>query len=125
MSSDGLDQGISCMGGMHLSKISTPTDCTHCTDCTDKKFVGINTTHDEDYNFYMDQACTITVIVQEANLRAKDKKLPYPQANATLSRLESATEEQKKECSKYPYRRVVGQLMYGMVHNMIGIMYAL
>ena len=35
------------------------------------------------------------------------------------------TEEQKKECSKYPYRRVVGQLMYGMVHTMIGIMYAL
>ena len=26
---------------------------------------------------------------------------------------------------KYPYRRVVGQLMYGMVHTMIGIMYAL
>ena len=95
------------------------------TDCTDKEFVGINITHDEDYNYYTNQTCTITVIVKEANLRAKDEKLPYPLANAALSQLESATEEQKKECSKYPYRRVVGQLMYGMVHNMMGIMYAL
>ena len=27
--------------------------------------------------------------------------------------------------TKYPYRRVVGQLMYGMVHTIIDIMYAL
>ena len=48
-----------------------------------------------------------------------------PTGNAALSKLDSATEEQKKECSKYLYRRVVGQLMYGMVHTMIGIMCAL
>ena len=34
-------------------------------------------------------------------------------------------EEQKKECSKYPCSRVVGQLMYDMTHTMIAIMYAL
>ena len=68
----------------------------------------------------------ITEIIKEANLTgAKDERLPYPLGNAALSKLYSATGEQKKECSKYPYRRVVGQLMYGMVHKMIGIMYAL
>ena len=68
----------------------------------------------------------ITEIIKEANLTgAKDERLPYPLDNAALSKLDSATEEQKKECSKYPYRRIVGQLMYGMVHTMIGIMYAL
>ena len=68
----------------------------------------------------------ITVIIREANLtRAKDERLPYPLGSTALSELDSATEEQKKEWSKYPYRRGVGQLMYGMVHTMIGIMYAL
>ena len=96
------------------------------TDCTDKEFVGINITHDEDYNYYMDQTHMITEIIKEANLTgAKDERLPYPLGKAALSQLDSATEEQKKECSKYPYRRAVGQLMYGMVHTMIGIMYAL
>ena len=32
---------------------------------------------------------------------------------------------QLSECSKFPYRRVVGQLMYGMVHTLVSIMYAL
>ena len=82
--------------------------------------------HDEDYKYYMDQTRTITEIIKEANLTgAKDERLPYPLDNAALSKLDSATEEQKKECSKYPYRRIVGQLMYGMVHTMIGITYAL
>ena len=36
-----------------------------------------------------------------------------------------APEDQKQECAKYPYRRVVGQLMYCMVHALITIMYAL
>ena len=67
----------------------------------------------------------ITEIIKKANLTgAKDERLPYPLGNAAVSKLDSATEEQK-ECSKYPNRRVVGQLMYGMVHTMIGIMYAL
>ena len=51
----------------------------------------------------------------QANLvGAKDEKLPYLLGNAALLKLDLATEEQKKECSKYPYSRVVGQLMYGM-----------
>ena len=29
------------------------------------------------------------------------------------------------QCMKYPYRRIVGQLMYGMVHTMVSILYAL
>ena len=93
------------------------------TDCTDKEFVGINITHYVDY--YMDQTRMITEIIKKANLTgAKDKRLPYPLGIAALSKLDSATEEQKKECSKYPYRRVTGQLMYGIVHTMIGIVYA-
>ena len=97
------------------------------TDCTDKEFVGINITHDVDYNYYIDQTRMIKEIIKEANLTgAKDERLQYPLGNAALSKLDSATETQKKkECSKYPYRRVVGQLMYGMVHTMIGIMYTL
>ena len=43
--------------------------------CTDKEFVGINITHDEEYNYYMDQ----TRMIKEANLTgAKDERLPYP-----------------------------------------------
>ena len=38
------------------------------TDCTDKEFVDINITHDEDYNYYMDQTRMITEIIKEANL---------------------------------------------------------
>ena len=40
----------------------------------------------------------ITEIIKEANLTgAKDQRLPYPLGNAALSKLDSATEEQKKE----------------------------
>ena len=96
------------------------------TDCTDKEFVGINITHDEHYNYYMDQTRMITEIIKEANLTgAKEEKLPYPMGNSPLSKNDCATEDQKQECTKYPYRRVVGQLMYGMVHTLITIMYAL
>ena len=74
----------------------------------------------------MDQTRMITEIIKEAKLTgAKDERLPYPIGNDLISKADSATEEQKSECSKYPYRRVVGQLMYGMAHTMIGIMYAL
>ena len=37
-------------------------------DCTDKEFVGINITHDDQFNCYMDQTRMITEIVKEANL---------------------------------------------------------
>ena len=56
------------------------------TDCTDKKIAGINITHDEDYDYYMDQTRIITEIIKEANLTgAKDERLPYPLGNAALS----------------------------------------
>ena len=68
----------------------------------------------------------ITEIIKKAELTgAKDERLPYPIGNDPISKADSATEEQKFECSKYPYRRIVGQLMYGMVNTMIDIMYAL
>ena len=96
------------------------------TDCMDKESVGINITHDADFNYYMDQTRMITEIIKEAKLTGtKDERLLCPIGNDPISKADSATEEQESECSKYPYRRVVGQLMYGMVHTMIGIMYAL
>ena len=96
------------------------------TDCTDKEFVGIIITHDVDFNYYMNQTRMITEIIKEAKLTgAKNERPPYPIGNDPISKADSATEEQKFECSKYPYHRVVGQLMYGMVHTIIGIMYAL
>lgn len=69
----------------------------------------------------------LTSIVKEQNISGdKDEKLPYPTDGPALSKADCpATEEDKRECQKYPYRRVVGQLMYGMVHTMVPIMYAL
>lgn len=96
------------------------------TDATSKEFVGIHIYHDEDYNYYMDQTRMINSIVADANMTgAPDAKLPYPTDGPNLSKQDCPTEEQKVECSKYPYRKVVGQLMYGMVHTMVTIMYAL
>ena len=56
---------------------------------------------------------------------SKGEKLPYPTIGDSLSKLDNATEEQLQECTRFPYRRVVGQLMYGMVHTMVTILYAL
>ena len=97
------------------------------TDATNKEFVGIHIYHDKDFNYYMDQTRMITSIVAEANIAgAKDEKLPFPIHGNALSKLDCpVTPEQKLKCSKYPYRKVVGQLMYGMVHTMVTIMYAL
>jgi hypothetical protein len=68
----------------------------------------------------------IEEITKEMNLTgAKGEPLPYPVEGPNLSKRDNATDDQKEECSKYPYRRIVGQLMYGMVHTMICIMYAL
>ena len=39
------------------------------TDCTDRKYVGINITHDEDCNYYTDQSRVIMEIVKVANLK--------------------------------------------------------
>jgi hypothetical protein len=96
------------------------------TDATSKEFVGIHIYHDEDFNYYMDQTRMINSIVEEANITgARDEKLPYPMLGPALSKADCPTDEQKIKCSKYPYRKVVGQLMYGMVHTMVTIMYAL
>ena len=96
------------------------------TDATTKEFVGIHIYCDEERNYYMDQTRMITSIVADANMTgAKEEKLPYPIDGKALSKEDCATPEQQHECSKYPYRKVVGQLMYGMVHTMVSIMYAL
>ena len=91
------------------------------TDATNKEFVGIHIYHDADFNYYMDQERMITSIVKEANISGtKDEKIPYPMDGPALSKADCpTTEEDKRECQKYPYRRVVGQLMYGMCQTMI------
>ena len=61
----------------------------------------------------MDQTRLVDEIVKKAHLsQAKDKKLPYPLQGPPLSKLDNATEKNYAECQKFPYRRIVGQLMY-------------
>ena len=43
----------------------------------------------------------------------------------SLSKADNATPQQLAECKKFPYCRIVGQLMYGMVHTLMTIMYEL
>ena len=78
---------------------------------------------------YMDQHRMIDSIVKEANVGGSlNAHLPYPTdaQQPPLSEKECASAHEKKDQSfKYPYRRVVGQLMYGMVHTMVCILYAL
>ena len=60
--------------------------------------------------------------------RAKDEHLPYP-ADAQqppLSKMDcTSTPEEHESSTKFQYIRVVGQLMYSMVHTMVAILYAL
>ena len=99
------------------------------TDATDKEFVGIRIQADSESNYYMDQHRMIDLIINEANISgAKDEHLPYPSdaQQPPLSKLDCPTSDvERDQCQKYPYRRVVGQLMYGMVHTMVCIVYAL
>jgi hypothetical protein len=96
------------------------------TDAPEKEFVGIRISHDEDFNYYMDQSRMIDAIVKEANMDgAPDAKLPYPLDGPALSKADCATEDQKAACSRYPYCKMVGQLIYGMFHTVVTIMYAL
>ena len=96
------------------------------TDASDKEFVGIRITRDEEYNYFMDQTRMINDILKELNVTgAKGEKLPYPMDPPNLSKKDNATDSERASCQEYPYRRVVGQLMYGMVHTMVTIMYAL
>jgi hypothetical protein len=74
----------------------------------------------------MDQTRMIEEIIDGIGMKnAKDEALPYPLDKISLSKLDNATPAQLSECSKFPYRRIVGQIMYGMVHTMVAIMYAL
>ena len=93
------------------------------TDATTKEFVGIRITCDSNFNYHMDQTRMITSIVAEAGLTgASDEHLPYPPSGESLSKLDNSTDDDKHLYNKYPYRRVVGQLMYGMVHTLVTIM---
>jgi hypothetical protein len=100
------------------------------TDATDKEFVGIRISRDKSFNYYMDQHRMIDTIIEEAGISgAKGEDLPYPDTvnqPEPLSKLVCAkTDEEKIKSSRYPYRRVDGQLMYGMVHTMVSILYPL
>ena len=96
------------------------------TDCTDKEFVGIRITCDENFNYFIDQTRMVEDIIDGIGMKnSKDETLPYPLDKLSLSKLDNATPAQLSECSKFPYRRIVGQLMYGMVHTLVAIMYAL
>jgi hypothetical protein len=96
------------------------------TDCTDKEFVGIRITCDINFNYYIDQTRMIESILEGIGMKnTKHETLPYPLDKLSLSRADNATPQQLAECKKFPYRRIVGQLMYGMVHTLMTIMYAL
>ena len=55
----------------------------------------------------------------------KEETLPYPLDKLSLSKADNTTPLQLADCKKFPYRRIIGQLMYGMVHTLMTIMYAL
>ena len=96
------------------------------TDVSENEFVGIKITKDDKYNYYMDQSRMIDDIISEAQMKnAKDAFLPYPLQGLPLSKLDNSTDENLAECKRFPYRRVIGQLMYGMVHTLVTISYAL
>ena len=98
------------------------------TDVTDNEFVGIKITVDENYNYYMDQTRMIDEILNEVHMENEKDEItpyPYPHAAESLSKADNATEQNEAEFKKFPYRRIIGQLMYGMVHTMVTIMYPL
>jgi hypothetical protein len=74
----------------------------------------------------MDQTKMLENIIKETNMTgAKDEHLPTPMTGISLSKLDNSTPEDKSECDKYPYRKVIGMLMYCLVHTGITYMYAL
>ena len=65
-------------------------------------------------------------IIGEAQMKnAKDAFLPYPLQGLPLSKLDNSTDENIAECKRFLYQRVIGQFMYGMVHTLVTISYAL
>jgi hypothetical protein len=96
------------------------------TDASNNEFVGINISADEGMNYYIDQTRMVEAILTEAGMKGvRYELLPYPMSGPSLSKLDNATDEERPICAKYPYRRVIGQVMYGMVHMLVTIMYAL
>jgi hypothetical protein len=78
------------------------------TDCTDKEFVGIKIECDAEFNYYADQSRMAEEITKEMNLTgARDEHLPYPLDGPNLSKQDNSTEDNKAECDKFPYRRIV------------------
>ena len=90
------------------------------TDCSDKEFVGIRISRDDEYNYYMDQHRMIDDILKELNVTGcKGERLPYPMDQPNISKNDNASVSEQAIYKEYPYRRVIGQLMYGMVHTMV------
>ena len=74
----------------------------------------------------MNQTQMIEDIITVAQMKnARDEDLPYPLHGEKLSKNDNATAENEAECKKFPYGRIIGQLMYGMVHTLVTISYAL
>ena len=53
----------------------------------------------------------INSIISEANVQGMPDAR-YPMDSQALSKIDCAPDEEKQECAKFPYRRIVGQLMY-------------
>jgi hypothetical protein len=96
------------------------------TDASDKEFVGIRITRDADGTYYMDQSRMIDQILEDHDMKnCPLQYLPYPLTGPALSKADNSTPDTAAECAKFPYRKVIGQLMYGMVHTLVTIIYAL
>ena len=79
-----------------------------------------------DGSYYMDQTKMLDNIIKETNMTgAKDEHLPSPTTGNSLSKLDNSTLEDKAQCDEYPYRKVIGMLMYCLVHTGITYMYAI
>ena len=74
----------------------------------------------------MDQTHSILTIIKDHNMQgAKGVNLPYPMDGEPLSKADNATDAEKDACSKFEYRKLVGQIMYIMIHTRPDVMYAL
>ena len=79
-----------------------------------------------DGSYYMDQTKMLDNIIKETNMTgAKDEHLPSPTTGNSLSKLDNSTLEDKAQCDEYPYRKVIGMLMYCLIHTGITYMYAI
>ena len=101
------------MGYRHLSHHRMLRECSEASTVA-KLLVKIS--RDKDYNYFIRM---IDDILKELNVTgAKGERLPYPMNLPKMSRKDNAPSRSNAE-------NIVGQLMYGMVHTMVTIMYAL